>query len=178
MKSLDKHSFTLLEVIIVLVVMGFVYTLSITSFSKQTIQKHDNYFNLKSILLKSAKTKNKEIELIVFDDDSYIVTINDKESKKIKLKLPKSIEFYRYNQDGEQKEKFEPYYKDGYFKTVKFRFKIYKNGSSTKAIVKLEDKYFIQSSYFKDRSYFFDLYEAQEYLLQDMIKQSMVQVDE
>jgi prepilin-type N-terminal cleavage/methylation domain-containing protein len=177
-KFQNKSAFTLLEIIIVLVIMGFVYSLSVTSFSKKTVAEEDSYFDLKSMLLDSVKSKYSTIELIVLEDDSYVLMVDGQEQKKTNFKLPKDIEFYTYEQDGKLKEIFKPFYMDEYFKTVKFRFKIYKNGSSTKSIVKAKDKYYIQSSYFKDRMVFDELYEAEAYLQLESLKQSMVPISE
>lgn len=178
MKSLDKFSFTLLETIIVLVVMGFIYTLSVTSFSKQTIENNDIYFDMKAILHEKLKTEKKSIEFILLNDDSYTILIDNLEIKGMDLKLPKEIEFFTYNQNGNLKDKFKPLYKNKYYNDVKFRFKIYKNNSSTKAIIKVYDKYFIQNSYFNNKKIFYNIYDAKKYLLQENLRQEMVEINE
>ena len=171
MKLLDKRSFTLLEVIIVLAMMGFVYTLAITQFSKNTVQKENTYFNLKKVILdytKNSRENNSNIELICLEDSIYIIKVDGEVIKSNNFKLPKDIEFFTYHQDDTLKDEFEPYYYDEHFQDVIFRFNIYNNNSSTKAIVKIKDKYFIQPNYFRlnpsDQKIFNDDYEAKEYL--------------
>lgn len=171
-----KPAFTILEMMIVLLIMGLVYSLSITTFSKKTIEEQDTYFDLKKILIAHIAKEYKIIQLVVFDDDEYVLLRDTKELKKTSLKLPKKIEFFAYEQDGLLKEYYKPYYKDKYFRDVKFRFLIYQNGSSTKAIVAKEGLYYIQSNYFKDRKIFDTLYNAKEYLLLEILGQSMVEV--
>ena len=177
MKSLDKKSFTLLEIVIVLLIMGLVYTMSITSFSKQNINTDGYYFDLKQVILDKVKVHDKIIELIVFEDYS-VLKVDGIEKKQYTFDLPKDMEFFSYWQDDELKEFFEPYYEKGYFKEVLFRFLIYPNGSSTKSIIKLKNEYFIQSNYFRNKAIFNELDEAKEYLLQTDIKQSMRITDE
>ena len=173
-----KKSFTLLEIVVVLLIMGFIYTIGISSFSKQTLQEKGYHFSLKDFLQNTLKIHNKKIELIVLDDFS-IVRINDDKKSDLKFTLPKDIEFYSYWQDSEQKDYFHPFYEnDGYFKEVKFRYIIYKNNTSTKCIIEKDEQYHIQSNYFKEEKVFDELYDAEIYLLNSDIKTSMVVADE
>ena len=175
--TINKKSFSLLEIVVVLLIMGFIYTIGISSFSKQTLQEDSYHFDLKLFLQDTLKIYDKKIELIVLDDFS-VIRINDDKSTDTKFTLPKDIEFYSYWQNDTQKEYFKPYYEDEYFKEVKFRYVIYPNKIVTKSIVKKDGKYHIQSNYFKDNSVFEDIYEAQEYLLHTNLKNSMVLADE
>ena len=172
-----KKAFTLIEIVIVLLIMGFIYTIGISSFSKQTIQEDGYHFSLKHFLQDTLKVYDKKIELIVLDDFN-IVRINDDKSTDMKFSLPKDIEFYSYWSDDKQKEHFKSYYDDEYFKDVKFRFVIYKNKTATKCIIKKDDRYHIQSNYFTNENVFEDLYDAQTYLLNSNIRNSMVLADD
>lgn len=175
--NFKKKSFTIIEIVVVLLIMGFIYSIGISSFSKKTLEDTGYHFDLKSFLQTTLKTYNQKIELIVLDDFS-VVRVDDDKTTDTKFTLPKDIEFYSFWQNENQKEYFKPYFDDGYFKDVKFRFIIYKNKTSTKCIVKKDDKYHIQSNYFDDDSVFFELYEAKDYLLHSKLKHSMVLADE
>ena len=168
-----KNAFTLIEIVIVLFIMGFIYTIGISSFSKQTIQEDGYHFNLKNFLQDTLKEYENKIELIVLEDFS-IVRISDDKRTEIKLTLPKDIEFYSYWSDDTQKDYFKSYYDGRYFKDVKFRFVIYKNKTVTKSIIKKDNRYYIQSNYFKDESIFEDISDAQSYLLNSNIRNSVV----
>ncbi len=157
--------------------MGLVYTMSITSFSKQNIDTDGYYLDLKQVVLNKVKVYDKIIELVVFEDYS-ILKIDGIEKKQYNIDLPKDMEFFSYWQDDELKEYFEPYYNKGYFKEVLFRFFIYPNGSSTKCIIKSKEKYYVQSNYFRNKAIFEELDDAKEYLLKTNIKQSMRITDE
>lgn len=150
--------------------------LSITSFSKQNIDT-DDYYNLKQKILEKVNIYDKKIELIVLDTKS-ILKVDGKKEGEFSFELPKDIEFFSYWKDDENKDYFEPFYEDEYFQEVLFRFYIYPNGSSTKCIIRINDRYFIQSNYFKDYAIFNDLDDAKEYLLRLDVKQSMVVSDE
>jgi len=158
--------------------MGFIYTLGISTFSKNTVQKDSYHFDLKSFLQDSLKTYDKKIELIVLDDMA-LVRIGGKKATDTKFTLPKDIEFFSYWSNGKQREYFKPYFdSDGYFKDVLFRYVVVPHKYSTKCIIKKEDKYHIQSNYFKDESVFDELYTAKDYLLQTDIKNGAEVADE
>lgn len=157
--------------------MGFIYTIGISSFSKQTLQEDSYHFDLKLFLQDTLKVYDKKIELIVCDDFS-VVRIGDDKASDTKFTLPKDVEFFAFWQDGIEKDYYKAYYEDDYFKDVKFRFVIVPNKYTTKAIIKKDDRYHIQSNYFKDDSVFDDLYDAQEYLLNTNIKNGALLADE
>lgn len=168
-----KKSFTLLEIIIVLLIMGFIYTVGISSFSKQTIEEKGYHFDFKSFLQKNLKVYDKKIELIVLDNFSIIRINNDKKSDT-RFSLPKDLKFFSYWSNEKLREYFEPYFDEGYFKDVTFRYIINPNQTSTKCIILKDEKYHIQSNYFKDESIFDEIYDARDYLLNSNMKNSIV----
>jgi type II secretory pathway pseudopilin PulG len=175
--NFNKKSFTLIEIVVVLLIMGFIYTIGISSFSKKTLQEDSYHFDLKSFLQDSLTTYDKKIELIVLDDFA-VVRVNDDKKTDIRFTLPKNILFYSYWSNGKQKEYFQPYYLDDVFKDVTFRYIVYKNQKSTKCIVEKDEKFHIQTNYFKDDSVFEELNDAIEYLLLTEVKNSSVLADE
>lgn len=171
-----KKSFTLIEIVVVLLIMGFIYTIGISSFSKKTIEEENYHFNLKNFLQRSLKVYDKKIELIVLDD-STLVQVDNKNVIN-NFVLPKDISFYSYWSDETEKDYFKPYFDDGYYKEVKFRYIVYSNQISTKCIVEKDEKFHIQSNYFSDANVFDDIYEAKEYLLNSDIKNQVIIADE
>ena len=167
--NFNKKAFTLLEIVVVLFIMGSIYTLGMSSFSKKTFYEDNYHFDLRSFLQNGLNIYDKKVELIVMDDIT-IVRINDDKKTDVRFALPKNILFYSYWNDGTQKEYFKPYFEDGFFKDVKFRYSVFPNKVSTKCIVKKNGRFHIQSNYFKDDSIFDELHEAQEYLLKSDIK--------
>lgn len=174
--NFNKKAFTLLEIVVVLLIMGFIYTIGISSFSKQTLQEDSYHFDLRSFLQDTLKTYDKKIELIVLDDFA-VVRVNDDKKTDTRFTLPKDIIFYSYWSNGTQKEYFKPYYDDGFFKEVLFRYIIVPKKYSTKCIIEKDEKYHIQSNYFKDENVFEEIYEAQEYILNTELKNGAVLVD-
>ncbi len=175
--NFKKHSFTLLEIVVVLLIMGFIYTIGISSFSKKTLEEDSYHFDLKSFLQETLQTYDQKIELIVLDDFA-VVRVNDDKKTDTRFTLPKDIVFYSYWSDETQKEYFKPYYEDDFFKEVKFRYVVIPHKYSTKCIIEKDGKYHIQSNYFKDEAVFEEIYEAQEYLLNTNLKSDARVVDD
>lgn len=150
--------------------MGLMYTLSITAFSKNMLEKEETY-NLKKLLLEKVGKKNGYIELFIFDDTA--VLRHNKKVVDANFKLPKGSEFYTFLQNEKQKEEFGYFLEEEYLKEIEFKFEIFPNGSSTKAILKVGDKYQTYFPYFEDIKGFDDLYEAKEYLLKEKLRDNL-----
>ncbi len=176
MKSTNKSSFTLLEIVVVLFIMGLIYAVGVATFSKNMLEK-EAYYDLKKVLLNKINTPNTLIELYILSDFSAILTKNGTIVDD-NFELPQDIEFFTFLQDDTLKDKFGYFLYDDYLHEVVFKYTIYPNGSSTKAIIRINDWYYTYFSYFEDLQKFEYLYEAQEYLLQNGIKNSMVVVND
>lgn len=174
MKLLNKKSFTLLEIVVVLFIVGLLYALSITTFSKNLNQEET--YDLKKLLQEKTNYKNGLIELLVFDEYA-LLTFNGKIIED-NFGLPKDTMFYSYLQNDNLKEKFGYFLQSDYMSEIKFKYTIYPNGSSTKMILKIGDVYQTYFPYFDDIQSFDDLYKAQEYLLSSDLKNNLVVVDD
>ena len=92
--------------------------------------------------------------------------------------LPKDIEFFTYLQNDELKEEFGYFIENDFKRKINFIYKIYPNKSSTKCVVKIDEKYYTYFTYFDDLQYFDDLYKAKDYLLLSDLKREMVIADD
>ena len=151
--------------------MGLVYTLSITSFSKNKINSDVKTYNLKKQILSKVSEKNVLIELVILEDKTLLKVNGDVLEEN--FELPKESEFYTYLQNDDEKKDFGYEYIENYSHKIKFKYRIYPNNASTQTIMKLDEKYYTYFTYFEDIQSFDELDEAKEYLLKPSLKDEM-----
>jgi prepilin-type N-terminal cleavage/methylation domain-containing protein len=148
-----KRAFSLIELIIVVVIMGVVYTLAVNNF--ELIKDKKINVNLKNIkqYLKSIE-HNSSVELLCLDDCSTcIVYVDDKvykDANDFDEFLDESIEVYSYDfQLGFQEYSKKVYFDDhGVEKNVCFSFGVDEKGVSDQIVVVFKDKVYDFTSYF------------------------------
>jgi Tfp pilus assembly major pilin PilA len=147
-----KNSFTLIELIIVVLLIGLVYSIAIGFYSKKESVKIDDLTKLKEKLL-SFKTEEKDkITFVMYDDcKKNAVLINNKPTyKDIDIDIDGNIEVYTIDMYGNLKRvEFLDILIDGKKENVCFRFNIFPNNSNNSYIVKLKNRYYIVKPYFE-----------------------------
>jgi len=144
-----KKAFTLFELLLVVILIGLVYSLVLGKMNNKKNLNINKLENLKSILLKYNQSK---INLIVFDKCKRVL-INHEE-KDFDSDLFKDIEVFKVIDGTMQKISFDPLYIKDKVYEVCFRFDIYTNGSSSSYIIKKDDQYIVFYPYFKDYEIF------------------------
>ncbi|QOP41723.1 prepilin-type N-terminal cleavage/methylation domain-containing protein [Sulfurimonas marina] len=136
-----KKAFSLIELMIVIVIIGVVYTLVITKLhSVNEEQEKLSLKNLKSYMYKQIKDGNSS--KLVCEDDCSVCTLYIDQEKRAEIEelIDDSIEVYRYSySEGLVQQRFKGC----------FEFEVARDGISDQYIVAFKDKVYDYSEYFK-----------------------------
>ena len=146
----NKRAFTLIELIIVLIIIGLVYSLYSPNFNNK--KKVTKFENLKEFLLQNY---HAPLKLECFGEQCKKCFVNGKELKKYQLfnQRPKT---YFFDEFGYLEEKN--------FNDDKkcFEFEIYDNKSSSNILVEKDLKFYLFYSFYQKNKVFNDFEEAQK----------------
>ena len=163
-----KKAFTLIELLIVILIIGIIYTLAITNFQnitnptkKLTIENLGHYLN--------SFQHKKDVKFLCLDDCSSCNIFVDGEIVK-ELKgsfdnfIDDSIRVYKYSYlDGYIKKEFTPYFNhEGIEEDVCFSFSIDKNGISDQILLEYNNKFYDFSSNLSTKKIYNSIEEATE----------------
>jgi prepilin-type N-terminal cleavage/methylation domain-containing protein len=164
-----KRGFTLVELLLVLVIVGIIYSFvggSIITTKLNIPLKLDNLPDI----LREIGSPPIHFKIYGSDCDKYMLLKNDENieiTNKIDIPL-KDLIFYRFDIYGEMKEfKFLSYREKNKVEPVCLEFDIYKNGANSSYIIKIEktSKYYLYSPYFSKPELFNSLEDAKEKFL-------------
>ncbi|WP_297442909.1 type II secretion system protein [Sulfurimonas sp.] len=159
-----KNAFTLIELLIVIVIMGVIYTLAISNFSQLSQDTHSlRLDNLKEYLL--AQKPQHEAKLICLDDcSSCDVYVDGNKTQSIDGLLDESVKVYRYEQSyGYVQKKEEVFFnKDGIEENVCFLYGVDKSGVGEQVLIEFKNRYYDMSNYFEPLKVYKSVQEAQE----------------
>ena len=177
MQIKPKNAFTLIELLIVIVIMGVLYSLALNNLQKVSNSSKEKL---------SLKNLKKFLLSFEFEDDAKIVCFNDcreckllldgNETKQdIKNFIDDSLEAYKYDfQNGITKVTFEPYFdKNDVEQRVCFSYDISKNGVGDQIFVSYQSKVYDFSDYFNGVKVYDDIDEIvnkKESLLNEVLK--------
>ena len=140
---MSKKAFTLFELILVVILIGLVYSLVLEKISNKKSVDMQNLKDLKQVLLKNNINK-----LIVYDKCKKTLP------EKINPKLFKNIEVYTVKDESLEKVEFNPIkIKDDIY-DVCLKFEINNNKSSSSFIIKQNQKYYVFHPYFQETKVF------------------------
>lgn len=150
MKSVESNGFTLVELLVVLLIIGLVYSLALnTLYGQKYIKKSKD---LRSYLEPFKEKEHDEVSYVVYDDCTKSgVEINGVLLEKtIKKNNAGKYEAYDLDRYGRlTKIFFSPMkYKDRVY-DVCFRYTLYSNGASSGYIVKNGGIYIVYFPYFE-----------------------------
>jgi len=170
-----KKAFSLIELLIVILIIGIVYTLSVGNFkkikdesTKLTLQ------NLKEYLQKFPHEKS--VRLLCLDDcSSCDILVDGEKLKEIKGLLDKSVRVYRYDFNlGMQDKSREVYFNsENVEEDVCFSYSVDKKGVGDQVIVEFKDKVYDFSIYLSSTPVYDSLeevVEAKESLVQEVLR--------
>ena len=139
---MSKKAFTLFELILVVVIIGLVYSLILGKINNKKKINITHIENLKSLLIQ--KNQNS---LIIYNKCSY-------SNLDIDINLFKNIEVYTVKNESLEKLSFPPVKIKDEIYDVCLNYKIYPNKSSSSYIIKKENKYIVFHPYFQNTSVF------------------------
>lgn len=151
---MKRSAFSLIELLIVVLIVGVVYSLAIPNFENVKQKKiKPNLLNLRSYLRKIDK--QNEAELICLDECKSCYLFVDKKldenlSKDFEDFLEEEPKVYRYDPSYGLVEKQERVFfnSEGVDERICFSLGVDKNGVSDQVIVEYKDKYYDFSPYF------------------------------
>ena len=166
----NSDSFSLFELIIVIFIIGIVYSLVTINFPITEIKHKITLQNLKSYLI-SIKKDNIPLKLLCYDECQKCLIYDDNNINKsinLNLRLDEDLRVLRRDIFGEIRDiEFGKIDIDNREENICLEFNIFNNLSSSHLIIVDNDKYFAYPAYFRDVKSFKIESEAINYLYFD-----------
>jgi len=148
---LQKKAFTLIELLIVIVIMGVIYTLAINNFDKlKDKSKNLSLTNLKEYL--TSQKYKKDAEFMCFNRClECSLFIDGEKTKDIDSFLDQDIKRYRYDFNyGYVEVENKVYFNEkDVEQDVCFSYKVDKNGVGEQLLIEYKNKFYDFSEYFE-----------------------------
>jgi prepilin-type N-terminal cleavage/methylation domain-containing protein len=174
-----RNSFTLIELLIVVLIIGIVYSLAITNFQNLKEGKTEpNLLNLKTKLDSLDKVSTAKLMCLDECESCYIYVddvLDEEVSKEFEDFFDEEVRVYRYDVNYglvELKDKIF-FNSEGVEEDICFSLSVDKNGVSEQVIVEYKDKFYDFSVYFTNTQVYksqSELREIREYLLQKVLR--------
>jgi len=173
-----KKAFSLIELMIVIVIIGVIYTLAVSKLQTVGVEKlSPSLLNLKEYLLTYIKEDVREVKLLCLDScESCSVYVDSvKQEESIEPFFDASVEVYRYdfNQGAVRKKNTVFFNEEGRQENVCFSFNMNKDLISDQIIVVYKEKAYDYTRYFeptKVYAHLEELLEAKESLAQEVAR--------
>lgn len=162
-----KRAFTLIELILVVLIIGVVYMLSIGSLEKLKAKSQNmlpTLSNLKSFLL--GKDFEKEARFVCFDGCSTCsVLLDGNATEEVEGFFDSPPKLYRYDQTlGMEDAEPDPYFDaNGVQKDVCFSYRIYKEGIGDQILVEYHHMIYDYSDYFEETKVYDSIEDAKQH---------------
>ena len=174
-----KKAFTLIELLIVILIIGVVYTLAIGNFQKVAQpQTRVTLATLKEYL--KGFEYQKKVRFLCLDDcSSCDVFVDGKKQTELEGVfdnfIDDSIKTYRYSVlDGIVNMEYNPFFDaDGIEQDVCFSFSVDKQGVSDQVVVEFNNKVYDYTPYFEKTKIYYsieDFIEAKEKIYQEVMQ--------
>jgi len=161
---LQKRAFSLIELLIVIVIMGVVYTMAISNFSRLNDESSSlSLKNLKEYL--SSLDYEEEAKLVCLDDCSVCdIYLDGNKTQSIEGLLDSSVKSYRYEQSyGFVEQDPEVLFNaDGVEESVCFTFSVDNRGVADQVLVEYKENYYDMSTYLTTTQVYKTLEDARE----------------
>ena len=171
---MNRKAFTLFELMVVVMIIGVVYSLVLGSFDPKKSIKLPSLQYIKDSLL-PYWIKGTKVELVIYDRcHEATLLINDEVQDEIETDINadifKDIKVYKNDiHNGVRDILFAPVLIENRLHKVCFRFTLFPNGSSSSYVVKSGKKYYAYFPYFEETyttttlDDAFDVYQKKEY---------------
>ncbi len=144
---MQKKAFSLFELMLVVILIGLVYSLVLGKMPNKKRVKITTLKDLKYTLSK-AKIANTTLQLIVYDRCNKFSLKGSNKELDINPEIFQNIKIYKVKNENLDEITFAPYIKDDDIYDVCLRFYLYKNGSSSNYIIEKNEKYYIYNPYY------------------------------
>ena len=152
--NLNKRAFTLFELMIVVIIIGVVYSLVLGTFDPKKSVNITRFENLKDALAPHW-TKGVKVDLYIYDRcRKSAIFINDEIKEDVKFELDigifKDIKVFKSDRLGDKRKiEFTPVIVEEKLHKVCFNYTIFPNGSTSSFIAKSGKKYYTFFPYFE-----------------------------
>jgi len=150
MKIVSKSSFTLFELLIVILIISILYGIFVQKIASKEhlVARGDNLLHLNDLL--QGYDFNESAQIVCVDKcKSCYIEIDGKRQKELEL-FDSEVEVYDFDIHGLLSPlKFVPVFEDGNPKDVCFRYTLYPNGSNSSYIVHYKEKFYIFYAYMR-----------------------------
>ncbi len=162
MKTVSKSSFTLFELLIVILIISLIYGIFVQKLShKRIISQEDRLKYLDKIL--SQYDFNESAEIVCINDcKSCFIQVDGNRVEDIDL-FSENVKVYDYDIHGLLSQiKFTPIFKDDTPLEVCFRYSLYPNGSHSSYILEYKDSFYLYFAYMRPTEVYTSISEAQK----------------
>ncbi|MEA2073474.1 MAG: type II secretion system protein [Campylobacterota bacterium] len=172
-----RKAFSLIELMIVIMIIGVVYTLAVSKLKTVGEEKFTPSFkNLKEYLISFTKDDARSARLLCLDDCSECgVYVDGSKVTTIESFFDESVEVYRYDTLQGIVESKKPVFfnEEDVQESVCFSFETSKNGVSQQMIVAYNEKVYDYTTYFEQTLVYDsleDLVEEKEKIAQEVMQ--------
>jgi len=169
-----KRAFSLIELLIVIMIVGVVYTLAIGNFNRLSDESSKlSLVNLKEYL--NSIKHSESVKLLCLDNCSECdVVVDGVKSKTIEDFLDESVRVYRYefSYGAVEIEKEVFFNIDDVEEDVCFSYEVDKNGVGDQVLVEFKEKVYDFSPYFSGTAVYRSIEDAVE-TIEDMAREVM-----
>jgi len=162
-----KKAFSLIELMIVIVIIGVIYTLAIEKLDNVAEEKmKPNFLNLKEYLQSFIKEDVKEARLLCLDDcSSCDIYVDNVKTQSVEHFLDDSLEVYRYDfLQGAIRKKEEVFFnEEDVQESVCFSFRVDNLGVADQVFVVYKEKAYDYTNFFEPTQVYDNLEELVDY---------------
>lgn len=154
-RNLNRKAFTLFELMVVVMIIGVVYSLVLGSFDPKKSIKIVTLQYIKDAL-SPYWTKGVKVELVVYDrcrESALLINneIQEEIETNINADMFKGIKVYKNDRhNGEREITFAPILVENRLHKVCFRFTLFPNGSNSSYVAKSGKRYYTYFPYFEE----------------------------
>lgn len=164
----ERRGFTLIELIIVMSIIGVIYTILIQNFTFNNEDKESvSIATLPNFLRKHYGQEKSLVQLRCFDECGECYIFEDGKMQEDTFKLfesQKKVKTYTLGRYMLKQMEFGEYYVDEYeSKDVCFEYNLYPNGSSDKIVVEYNDKAYLLGNYKQKTKVFDSVQDAEDF---------------
>lgn len=167
----SKKAFTLFELIIVMTIIGVIYTLLIQNFTfNDDIEDTVSIKTIPDFLRKKYGQNQSTVKLRCLDECSTCKIFEDDKEEDLSIELFEkraNVNAYTLIKNELVQIEFRDYFIDEYdSKKVCFEYTLYPNGSSDKIILEYKDKVYLFDNYKKKTKVFDRVNDASDFWIQ------------
>ena len=162
MKTVSKSSFTLFELLIVILIISLIYGIFVQKLShKKVLSREDKLKHLDKVL--ARYDFNESARIVCIDEcKECFIEVDGEKIKNIEL-FDESVKVYDYDIHGILSQiTFTPIFEDDNPKKVCFSYQLYPNGSHSSYIVEYKDKFYVYFAYMRPTQIYTNMSEAQK----------------